>query len=78
MRFQGRYKDAGGVLQSSKLFLGFMWPDMARLLRVDVLEPKATDFFCNIIKAQLAERQKTGKKRNDFIDSMLQVTRLET
>ena len=70
---RGKYKDTGGFLQQISVSLGFLWADMARLLKLEPFSPEAAKFFTNIIKAQIKERQKTGKKRNDFIQSLLQV-----
>jgi len=72
MTYRGKYKNAGGMFHDFKMGLGFLWPDMARLLGVEVLDPKAVNFFCDIIKAQLRDRQKTGRRRTDFIDALLQ------
>ena len=73
---RGKYKDIGGFLQQISVSLGFLWADMARLLKLEPFSPEAAKFFTNIIKAQIKERQKTGKKRNDFIQSLLQVSNL--
>ena len=73
MLFRGKYAEDGGVLRSLRIFLAFMWADMARLLKVETLQYEAVDFFCNIIKSQIAERQKSGRQRADFIDAMMQV-----
>ena len=73
MIFRGKYSEGGGVLSSLRVFLAFAWPDMARLLKVETLQSQAVDFFCNIIKSQIAERQKSGRRRADFIDAMMQV-----
>jgi len=72
MVYRGKYLEAGGVLQPAKVVLSFLWTDMTRLLKLEIIQPDATNFFCNIMKSQLEERKKSGKKRNDFIDAMLQ------
>jgi len=69
---RGKYKDTGGFLQQISVSLGFLWADMARLLKLEPFSPEAAKFFTNIIKVQIKERQKTGMKRNDFIQSLLQ------
>ena len=74
--YRGKYKDTGGFLQTISMSLGFLWADLARLLKLEPMSPEAAKFFTDIIKAQIKERQKTGKKRNDFIQSLLQVSNL--
>ena len=73
MLFRGKYIDAGGFLQPLRWALSYLWPDMAKLLRVELEQPDATNFFCNIIKSQLESRKKSGNRRIDFIDALLKV-----
>ena len=39
---------------------------------IDIFKPKETKFFIEIIKESVAERRKTGSKRNDIIDLMIE------
>ena len=73
MMSRGKYEGQGGILGAIKMTLGFTWPDMARLLNLETMDSQAIDFFVSIIKATLKDRQKTGNKRNDFIDALLAV-----
>ena len=73
MMWRGKYVNDGGMLQSIRVMLGFLWADMARLLKVEMLQPDAVNFFCNLVKSQIDERQKSGRRRADFIDAMMQV-----
>jgi len=70
--YRGKYANTGGMLHQFYTALGFLWTDMARLIRAEVFHPQAVDFFANIIKNQCAERMRTGNKRSDFIGSMIQ------
>ena len=56
--------------------LNFIYPPICKLLKLDIFNPEATNFFIQIVKAQLAERKRTGLKRNDFIDAMAKATRI--
>ena len=73
--YRGKYANTGGMLHQFYTALGFLWTDMARLIRAEVFHPQAVDFFVKIIKNQCAERMRTGNKRSDFIGSMIQVGR---
>jgi len=68
--YKGKYEGAGGFLQGLTAALNFIYPPICKLLKLDIFNPEATNFFIQIVKAQLAERKRTGLKRNDFIDAM--------
>ena len=72
-KMQYRNKHKAGTLAQCSQILAFVWADLARLLKLDVLHPEAITFFTNIIKREITERKNTGKKRNDFIGAMMQV-----
>lgn len=71
-KMQYRNKHKAGTLAQCSQILAFVWADLARLLKLDVLHPEAITFFTNIIKREITERKNTGKKRNDFIGAMMQ------
>lgn len=68
-----RGKHTPGALAQATQILAFVWPALARLLRLEVFNPAAVDFLTDIIKRQISDRQKTGNKGNDFIGAMMQV-----
>jgi len=47
-------------------------PGIAKILGIPNLAPKPVEFFYNVIEKTYAEREKTGKKRNDIIDCVLE------
>ena len=63
-------EELGHVTDNSNEILFHVFVQHFILLKLDIFNPEATNFFIQIVKAQLAERKKTGLKRNDFIDAM--------
>ena len=57
-------------------FLGIQYyaggPRIHQTFGIDIFKPKETKFFIEIIKESVAERRKTGSKRNDIIDLMIE------
>lgn len=70
MMYRGKHKP-GAFTQATQI-LAFVWPALARLLRLEVFDPAAVNFLTDIIKRQISDRQKTGNKGNDFIGAMMQ------
>ena len=52
-------------------------PSLSKLLDIPVLDEKALKFFTEMIYQSIDERQKSGIKRNDFIDLVQDVTMKE-
>lgn len=52
-------------------FFGCFFPDAMRYLGVRLLPKEATDFFWNVIKENAAYRRKTGTRRNDAFQLLL-------
>ena len=68
-----RNKHKAGLLAGVAQIICVVMPDLARLLKLEFLQPNAVMFFVDIVKREIKERIKTGKKRNDFIGAMMQV-----
>ena len=50
----------------------YQYKGIAKFLGIPNLAPKPVEFFYNVIEKTYAEREKTGKKRNDIIDCVLE------
>ena len=68
-----RNKHKAGLLAGVTQIICIAMPDLARLLKLEFLQLDAVMFFVDIVKREIRERMKTGKKRNDFIGAMMQV-----
>ncbi|XP_054713411.1 cytochrome P450 3A8-like isoform X1 [Uloborus diversus] len=51
------------------LFLVFPW--IMKYLRISILPPKGINFFKNVTLEIIQERKRTGKKRNDFLQLLM-------
>jgi len=70
--FKGKYENAGGVLQKFSMAFCVMWPKIGSLLKMELFESQAVNFFASVIKNQIKDRKSTGQRRNDFIDALSQ------
>ena len=48
-------------------------PRLALFLGVNVMDSEAGQFFIDLVKKSVEEREKSGKRYNDFIDQVLDV-----
>ena len=78
MIFKGKYENAGGVLQKFSMAFCVMWPKIGSLLKMELFESQAVNFFARVIKNQIKDRKSTGQRRNDFIDALSQVIKPKT
>ena len=76
--FKGKYENAGGVLQKFSMAFCVMWPKVGSLLKMELFESQAVNFFASVIKNQIKDRKSTGQRRNDFIDALSQVIKPKT
>lgn len=61
------------AIEAIKMFIGFGFPALARLLRLRVFEKNASDFFMNAVKHTVDYREKNNIKRNDFLQLLIQL-----
>ncbi|XP_043646093.1 probable cytochrome P450 6a23 [Drosophila teissieri] len=63
----------GGLLD----FLIFGFPKLARRLRLKVNVQEVEDFYTGIVRSTIDHRLKTKEKRNDFMDSLIEMYQKE-
>lgn len=51
----------------------FMWPEMVPLFNFKLFSAAGCDFVKRMFTFVLGEREKSGEKRNDLIDSMIEI-----
>ncbi|XP_066912280.1 cytochrome P450 6B7-like [Clytia hemisphaerica] len=70
-----------GKTMTPSIFMKFMlymfWPSMFKWLDMDVLDRKSEDFFAAIVLKAMKDRQESGLKRNDFIDTCIDILKKE-
>ena len=55
-----------------KAIFVYLAPKLAKSIGVNVIDPKVTEFFINIVKKTMENRKSTGTKRNDIIDLFME------
>ncbi|KAL1123529.1 hypothetical protein AAG570_002606 [Ranatra chinensis] len=56
-----------------KAILRIFFPNLITRLKMVMIEPEVNDFFFNITRQAFEHRLKTGLRRNDFVDLLLQL-----
>jgi cytochrome P450 family 6 len=51
----------------------FAFPSLLRLFRLRIIPDEVSNYFLNMVKNTVEYREKSGVKRNDFMDLMLQL-----
>lgn len=64
-------------LSSIKITIAFLIPFLGKLLRVRLLSKKIDNFFRTLVTNVMEERRTSGTKRNDFLQLMVELERME-
>ncbi|XP_075213777.1 cytochrome P450 6a2-like [Lycorma delicatula] len=61
-----------------KYFIRLCFPKISRILKIQMIDDESTDFFIHLIHDIIEHREKTGEKRNDFLQSMMDIKSAES
>ena len=56
-----------------KMMCVFLLPKLANLLRLNAMETEGANFFIDLVKRTIRQRQKSGQRQNDFVDQIIDV-----
>ncbi|KAB0791090.1 hypothetical protein PPYR_02890 [Photinus pyralis] len=59
------------AFQNFKMFISFMFPGFAEMIRMKVVTDGVTNFFMKTVRESIALRRKTGQVRNDFLQILI-------
>nr|ALB30225.1 cytochrome P450 [Nilaparvata lugens] len=54
-----------------KILLKMCFPKLADMIRMKMIDKEVTDFFTDLVKDTIAQRKRSGQKRSDFLQLML-------
>lgn len=64
--------DVNNFVRGIQLFVGFYYPDLSNFFHVTVFGDKCAPFFRQVFWDAINHRIKSGEKRNDFIDILIE------
>jgi len=66
-----RAEGYGSLMDIPKFLFQFIFPKLARALGISFLPSGTSDFFTKILRQTVDQRRKSGVRRNDIIDLLL-------
>uniref|UniRef100_T1I4Z9 Uncharacterized protein n=1 Tax=Rhodnius prolixus TaxID=13249 RepID=T1I4Z9_RHOPR len=71
-------KKASRIFKPSVLLMirhtvSFLFPKLAKILKLNLIDPEISEFFCTLTKETLNQRKESGITRNDFLQLLLQL-----
>lgn len=61
------------VRQILRYLIRFCFPKISHFLKIQMIDDESHDFFLNLIHDIIKHRETTGEKRNDFLQSMMDI-----
>ncbi|KAK5638736.1 hypothetical protein RI129_013031 [Pyrocoelia pectoralis] len=60
-----------------KMFISFMFPSFAKMIRMKVITEEVTNFFMNTVRESVEIRKGTSEVRNDFLQILIELMKSE-